>query len=589
MKEFIDSRYTKSDVRHSFKTKFGEVIDCIDFFAQPGVKALMARGIPITTAVPPSPEGSTSSSVLSDDAFNGQPDADGLPRSCPQESVPILRLTVDHIQAHGGLDRFIQHYAYKAPPPTDSRSLSQPETGAPHYAHVTITSNTNANITGMQDYLNILKPVIASPGYSHSISQIWIGQHGARTPCAANCEQTIEVGWNVDKTINSDANPHLFTFATSNGYGNGCYNNVNGKGGTCIPSSWIAKGATYTPGMALTPGAQTELKVFVKYDPTSSPGGPAWWAAVNGQYIESWLSSDFSAIPGTTMATSANYVLAGGEVEDYADEFAVQMGSGSAANATSVDGFGGVGTTGYHHDLQACTGSEGGAPCSYTLTGAPTPTMPAFYSFSQTGGKSSWNNYFFYGDAPGTFWGGLDYGFRRQNWPSEVDWAGGSYKGECGLGQPVTGLSKYGGAPAHAVLCGTTTITNYSQASCHGLPFYPSDNRSGMTDIPGLGDWDQSYVKGECAANEYVQGVAQNISGLLSTLYCCQGTVGHKSCDVQIFYSSNSPGYGSNPDWDPYYYKGQCPAGQYVAGVSAVYSASNGTPGAPHALLCCTP
>ena len=179
----------------------------------------------------------------------------------------------------------------------------------------------------------------------------------------------------------------------------------------------------------------------------------------------------------------------------------------------------------------------------------------------------------------------MNFGFRRENWPGETDWASDTYKGECGLGQPVTGLSKYLGDQnqAHAVLCGTTTISGYSQASCHGIGFYPANNP------PGLGDWDPYYVKGECAANEYVQGIGQDRDGLLNAIYCCQGCVTHSACDSQVFYSGDSAGYGTSPDWDPQFSKGQCPAGQYVAGVGVVYFPSTGTPGAPHAILCCTP
>ena len=53
---FLDDRYTAADVQHTFRTEFGETIDCIDFFAQPGAKALARRGTPITTIpTPPKP------------------------------------------------------------------------------------------------------------------------------------------------------------------------------------------------------------------------------------------------------------------------------------------------------------------------------------------------------------------------------------------------------------------------------------------------------------------------------------------------------------------------------------------------------
>ncbi len=47
---FLDARYTQRDVWHSFEAKSGQMIDCIDFFAQPRVKALAARGTPSKVA-----------------------------------------------------------------------------------------------------------------------------------------------------------------------------------------------------------------------------------------------------------------------------------------------------------------------------------------------------------------------------------------------------------------------------------------------------------------------------------------------------------------------------------------------------------
>jgi len=63
-------------------------------------------------------------------------------------------------------------------------------------------------------------------------------------------------------------------------------------------------------------------------------------------------------------------------------------------------------------------------------------------------------------------------------------------------------------------------------------------------------------------------------------------SVTHKSCKAQVFYNGDSPAY-SGFDWDPGYYKGQCPPGQYVAGISTPAFASNGIVGAAHAILCC--
>jgi hypothetical protein len=62
--------------------------------------------------------------------------------------------------------------------------------------------------------------------------------------------------------------------------------------------------------------------------------------------------------------------------------------------------------------------------------------------------------------------------------------------------------------------------------------------------------------------------------------------VGHNACEAQVFYSGDSHDY-TPPDWDPGFYKGQCPSGQYVAGISTPAYGAVGATGAAHALLCC--
>jgi hypothetical protein len=177
---------------------------------------------------------------------------------------------------------------------------------------------------------------------------------------------------------------------------------------------------------------------------------------------------------------------------------------------------------------------------------------------------------------------------------SSGEWNYGSYKGTCWTGQPITGVSKYTQAIAsHAVQCGGARYVA-TQSNCHLTAVGTSDNRA---DTDGGWDWDVGSYKTECAANEYAQGVSQTTSGQLDGILCCPAStynytalkaLGHNSCSSQVFYSGNSGGYES-PDWDYGYYKGQCPGGQYVAGVSTPAYSSIGTYGAAHAMLCCSP
>ena len=178
-------------------------------------------------------------------------------------------------------------------------------------------------------------------------------------------------------------------------------------------------------------------------------------------------------------------------------------------------------------------------------------------------------------DYPGTF-------------PSSLgDWAFGDYKGQCGLGEPMTGVSRVPGQLwSEDVECGAPQASySNSGGECYARAVKSQDNRG---DMDNGTDWDPGSYKTECAANEYVAGVSQaSGNGVLTSVLCCPASVTHKSCDSQVFYNGDSPAYAL-PDWDVGFYKGQCPAGQYVAGISTPAFSSIGTPGAAHAILCCT-
>jgi hypothetical protein len=163
------------------------------------------------------------------------------------------------------------------------------------------------------------------------------------------------------------------------------------------------------------------------------------------------------------------------------------------------------------------------------MAGSPFVTVPNFYATDGNNvdppGSSPWMNWFYFGNAPG-------------------------------------------------LMCGAPQI-NFRPSGCHDISYQSAAY-----------DWDFGHLKADCAANEYMSGIARDSQGggELDSILCCPGAglnVDHRTdCDRQIFYAGNSPGYAAL-DWDPGFDKGQCPAGEYAAGLSAV----PGAPG-PHALLC---
>ncbi|MBN1612485.1 MAG: neprosin family prolyl endopeptidase [Polyangiaceae bacterium] len=584
IKDYLDGQYTAKDTRHSFQTKFGETIDCVDFFRHPGVRALAARGTRVSEipAPPPPPDLPPTTKPVgdpSDDSFNGLPDSQGRPRSCPRGTAPVVRVEASSIIAEGGLDRYLANQVRKLAPPDPIGSNGE------YHAHVYDRyTDPSANITSGTSTLNVLKPVFSSgaSGHNFSLSQTWMS-NTAKT-------QTVEAGWTVAESVNGvgQTDPHLFIYATNDAYTTtGCYNNTPMGTKRCL--AWVPSAqSVYAPGMQLSAGAQEELTISTRYrSPSDSPGytGPAaWWIYVQGSaggsYIGYYLASEFA---GGEMATRGGRYTIGGEVSDSTNTWVVPMGTGASALA-------GLGQAGYHRNYRACTGGYAGG-YTWCTSGGTFPTPTNFdgpqanefgYDFSTTGGGSGWGPYFFYGNNPAVFWG-HDYGTQ---WSPVGDWNYGNYKAECGLGQPVTGLSQYtyGSHQGHAILCGSKTVSNVTGSGCYLRSFADGDNRAPNT---GTGNWERYYYyRGECASNEFVQGISQSTSGQVNGILCCPGTVAHTSCEVQTFYARDSSGY-SGVDWDPNYFKGQCPAGKYVAGVSSIKSSRIGVVGAPHGILCC--
>jgi hypothetical protein len=105
-------------------------------------------------------------------------------------------------------------------------------------------------------------------------------------------------------------------------------------------------------------------------------------------------------------------------------------------------------------------------------------------------------------------------------------------------------------------------------------------------------DWDSGYYKGECGANEFVAGISQTPSGAVNNLLCCPGQVTKQNCASVVFFTADNREQENPPsgDWDEGHFKGECGPGRYVAGVSrGVNALSPIVAGAVHALYCCAP
>jgi len=172
------------------------------------------------------------------------------------------------------------------------------------------------------------------------------------------------------------------------------------------------------------------------------------------------------------------------------------------------------------------------------------------------------------------------------------DWAPQQNKGECGGGHRlmVGVASATNGTFTDAILC-HNSISGHDVDPMNGITLSGlrwGDNRRDTS----TGDWAPNLIKGECAANEIMTGLAQttNPNAALDRARCSpllHPSARALTCSPQYFGASDSPaGGGIYGDWDPGYRKGTCPSGRAVKGV-AMNNAS-GNANSVRSVLCCT-
>lgn len=412
IRRVLDQRYTATDVRHSFRTKFGETIDCIDFFAQSGVKRLAELGHPITElpATPP-----IDRSALPDFAFNGAPDENGAPRECPAGTVPILRISVDDVKAAGGLAAMLSHARpEQIPMPSTSCPLT-PELD--QFAHVIedypAPSSPSVHITEGLATMNIVQPAVATtPNAQHSLAQVWMTAgcgfftSDATTTCqGADCIESVETGWDVDPTFLNRSTPtpnapHFFVYTTNDGYQSACFDGDSALCTSGFTNTWVgAPGAVMTPEMALPPsvlgGAQSELTLLVER--ASADGNEVWMVEASVGGSDQLAPVGYYPVSAfhNQMQSSADSFQVGGEIHDHTDTMTVPMGTGAAA----TDGYG---SAAYFHDFAVNT-QESGIAEGFFVTGVTEPQgAPANYAISTTAPPKpggNWTDYFYYGEA----------------------------------------------------------------------------------------------------------------------------------------------------------------------------------------------
>jgi hypothetical protein len=195
-----------------------------------------------------------------------------------------------------------------------------------HYgvgSQAAVTEGAYANFT-------ISKPTLATEDY-HTLAELSV-QIGDRETA-----QIVEVGWNVDRVVNGDDDPHLFVFHWANGQPR-CYNGC----GFVQYSKNIRPGDTLPQDVTKRFGVQ----YFDK----------AWWIAYDSEWVGYFPASlwtvDFSkselvqffgevaspsAKPCSDMGNGVEPLIKEAEKEPVADPKAAKIGSVSYLNGPKVD------------------------------------------------------------------------------------------------------------------------------------------------------------------------------------------------------------------------------------------------------------
>jgi hypothetical protein len=170
-----------------------------------------------------------------------------------------------------------------------------------------------ATADGVYVAMDVRKPTLAKGDY-HTLAELALQ--------SADTQQTIEVGWTVDRSVNGDEEPHLFVFHWVNNQPT-CYN-------TC---GFVPYKGGVSPGDTLPIG---NLKMFgIQHN------DGAWWIAYDNTFVGYFPDREWSS-QGVDF-TKGGFFQAFGEVAASSTSPCTQMGSGYAstdsANAARMGNF----------------------------------------------------------------------------------------------------------------------------------------------------------------------------------------------------------------------------------------------------------
>jgi hypothetical protein len=388
---WLNARQSALTIAKTTTTPSGQTLDWIPIESQVSGLAKLAS-VPPTTLLPVRTEDAQRPTKL----VGFELDDPKVERG-PAGTVPILRPDISRLTKTVALKDL--HLKQGGLVVNKNRPNKRPTDPNPAgYFHD--TDSQSGTFYGWDGNVNVWAPIInnpAGPGDDHSILQVWLQNYDQ--PLL----HSVESGWTIDQGLNGDANAHLFTYFTNNGYNS----NGNNQGGyNTQVTGWVQYSPSYFPGILLTPvsswgGGQFEISMKWQLYREPTTGVLNFWLAVNGNWIGYYPASLFSG----GLENKIEWIGSGGEVYSSLanpEQTQDQMGSGwqaaagwtkaaylrnlrtqSDLNGTMVNNSG-VATT----DIATSSGSDpytiqmdmnsGSSWSSYFYVGGPTPAAATF-------------------------------------------------------------------------------------------------------------------------------------------------------------------------------------------------------------------
>jgi hypothetical protein len=372
MQAYVEKLQSEKKVIKSFQGPSGETIDCVDIFSQPALSRPGMEKHELQFA----PASQPAQSKAEDEGQQSQ-DTDQTPNqlylltgeTCPEETAPMRRLTMETLMRFETLDDFFKKRFINIEKPFGGNGSS---TSTHEYAHAARTVNN----WGAESIINLWKPFVDETD-EFSLSQIWVVRGSG-----SNLE-TVEAGWQKYYDLYGDWRSRLFIYFTPDNYGNGgCYNLSCGAFVQTNNSVYISGGFTHYSSAG---GSQYAFKLMLLKDHTNGH----WWLKYGDTWVGYWPRNLFDS---NGLRDRGDRIDFGGEI--------VNTSPGGAHTHTDMGSgywpYQGYGYAAYQHSLRY-------VDTNYTYQKATglnaSRTDRDCYDIDLRSSSGSWGEYFYFGGS----------------------------------------------------------------------------------------------------------------------------------------------------------------------------------------------